>query len=321
MDELYIPENSYKPERGGKLPEKDQLLSLAIQYQNNNLHLLNNLTSIPEQQHLLENEYLPNFLLQHYDQHYETMQMALQQRALQQSHSSFIVTDVLIAQPTVINSVAIARGEYLVGSNHTHSYDNEQPQQPQRLDNFSISLKPVTNAEFLAFMQDNAYNNKSLWSDNGWQWLTEQSAKQLNMCPEHWREDKNGHWFGIDNDGHHHLKDDEVLYGINYFEAAAYAKWADARLPHEHEWEVAQNLGLLKETAQAWEWCDNLFYAYAGFKAFPYDTYSLPSFEQAHFVLKGGSRHTQETIKRPSFRNFFGADKRHIFAGLRLAYD
>ncbi len=248
------------------------------------------------------------------------MQMALQQRALKQTYSDYTVTNSLSACKPIINTADIEKASYLVGSNGSHCYDNEQPQFEHLLQPFSISTKPVTNSEYLTFMQDDAYQNKSLWSDEGWQWVTEHSSHAQTISPEHWREDKNGHWFGISDKGVHDLEASEPLYGINYYEACAYAKWCNARLPHEHEWETAHIKGLLQNTGQVWEWCDNLFYAYPGFKAFPYDGYSLPSFKEEHYTLKGGSQHTQENIKRPSFRNFFGPDKRHVFAGLRLIY-
>jgi len=99
-------------------------------------------------------------------------------------------------------------------------------------------------------------------------------------------------------------------------------------LPSEQEWEYAATFGAIaRESAQkegnplnekVWEWCANLFYPYPGFKAFPYDGYSAPWFG-THYVLRGGSRYTAACIQRPTFRNFYTADKRHIFAGLRLA--
>lgn len=248
------------------------------------------------------------------------MQMALQQRALKRTYSNYVVTNTLNACGPIINTVDIETDNYLIGSNTPHYYDNEQPQYEMPLQHFSVSTNPVSNGEYLSFMQDAAYQNKSLWSDDGWQWVNEYSSQPLTISPEHWRQDKKGHWFGISDEGAHDLKSSAPLYGINYYEACAYAKWCDARLPHEHEWEVAQKKGLLQHNGQVWEWCDNLFYAYPDFKAFPYDGYSMPSFEDEHYTLKGGSLHTQENIKRPSFRNFFAPDKRHVFAGLRLIY-
>jgi len=78
---------------------------------------------------------------------------------------------------------------------------------------------------------------------------------------------------------------------------------------------------LLHSTGGAWEWCANTFFPYEGFTAFPYERYSSPWFDENHYVLKGRSPFSGETVCQPSFRNFYQPEKRHIFAGLRLASD
>ncbi|MCK5335180.1 MAG: DinB family protein, partial [Gammaproteobacteria bacterium] len=127
LDQLYIPEKSYKPERGGKLPELKQLISMAVEYQKNNVQLLNNITTNSAKRYLLKDAYLQNFILQHYDQHYESMQMALQQRALKESYSGYRVTSPLRAQQPVENTIHIKQSEQTIGSDHVTSYDNERP--------------------------------------------------------------------------------------------------------------------------------------------------------------------------------------------------
>ena len=99
------------------------------------------------------------------------------------------------------------------------------------------------------------------------------------------------------------------------------AAWADARLPHEFEWEAAADLGLLQNIGYVWEWCSNALSPYPGFQAFPYDRYSTPWFDDHHLVLRGGSLYTDPGLRRNSFRNFFEPHVRHHFGGLRLAFD
>ncbi len=165
-------------------------------------------------------------------------------------------------------------------------------------------------------MQDGGYTREEYWGQAGLDWLRDSAVDH----PELWQRDPQGHWHGVGVRGAYDLAGDEPVSGINYFEASAYARWAGGKLPHEYQWEVACRLNMLHNTGRAWEWCENAFHPYAGFNPFPYDEYSTPWFDGNHYTLKGGSLYTRPQIKRPSFRNFYQPDKRHIFAGTRLVY-
>jgi iron(II)-dependent oxidoreductase len=175
----------------------------------------------------------------------------------------------------------------------------------------------VSNAEYLAFMEDGGYRRQALWSDAGWQWRARLSRPQ----PEHWCRDAAGDWLQLTPGDALPLPADGSLIGSSYFEAEAYATWAGGRLPHEYEWEAAAAQGLLQGVGTVWEWCGNRFHPYPGFRAFPYEGYSVPWFDGGHHVLRGGSSYTQPCLRRATFRNFYTADKRHIFAGCRVAFD
>ena len=316
LDKLYIPELSPKPERGKKLPDINQLIDRAKQQQHHSRQLLQQLPDKTTSQTLLKDNYIQDFIIQHYDQHYETMQMILLQRALKANYSDYQVTNILSASSETKDTINIAGGSYWVGSDLAASYDNERPRHNVSIERFSIAKNAVSNQQFLAFMHDQGYQNKRLWSEQGWHWLQQHGISS----PLHWKQDPQQHWFGVDANGAFDLAAEQAVSGISYYEACAFANWSNTRLAHEHEWEVAFASNQLEQTAIVWEWCQNRFYPYHGFKALPYDGYSSPWFQQPHFVLKGGSLHTQNNIKRSSFRNFFGPDKRHIFAGCRLAY-
>ena len=125
---------------------------------------------------------------------------------------------------------------------------------------------------------------------------------------------------GIGLNGPYELAADTAVHGINHYEASACAAWAGARLPHEYQWEAAHRSRQLDDVGRAWEWCANSFHPYNGFSAFPYEGYSTPWFDGTHYSLRGASLHTRPELRRASFRNFYTAEKRHIFAGLRLVY-
>lgn len=313
---LFTPELTPRPQRGPQLPPRAQLLDWAAAQFSDTLMRLANLTPPHRAHALLGDDYLPLFLLQHHTQHYETMLMVLTQRALQQIYPDYRARKGLIAAPDAGVIRTVPAGHYRIGGTPPLAFDNELPPQHAELGEFRIAAQPVSNAQYLAFMQAGGYDEARFWSAAGWTWRQTLESPR----PEHWRRDADGAWFGVGVQGPYDLTADAPLHGINYYEASAFARWAKARLPHEFQWEAAHRSGLLAGAGRAWEWCDNSFYPYDGFKPFPYERYSMPWFDGTHFTLRGGSLHTRPILQRPSFRNFYSADKRHIFAGLRLSF-
>ncbi len=314
--DYYTPPRTPKPERGPRLPRRDDLLAWAQELHDFNLHTLRNLRPEWRQHPLMENDYLLHFLIQHNSQHYETMLMVLTQKCLGDYRAETTQHTLLEAAAPADDRIDIPAGYYRIGGDRPVAYDNETPLQQADLGPFSIARHPVSNAEFLAFIEDNGYRRSELWSDKGQVWLQTSQVES----PDHWRQSDSGDWYGVGLRGAYDLAAGEPVSGINYYEASAYARWAGGRLPHEYQWEAACRVGVLEQTGRVWEWCQNTFHPYAGFSPFPYDEYSKPWFDDRHYSLKGGSLHTRPAIKRPSFRNFFEADKRHVFAGLRLVY-
>lgn len=314
---LYIPENYPKPERGPQLPKLKDLLSQVQEQQDENDIMLIEMIPPLSDHKLFQHEYIENFLIQHHAQHFETMNMILNQAALKVHQDNYQPKNIL--KPNTINTQheLIDAGEYEIGEDIPMAYDNEQPKFITHIESFKIASQPVSNAEYLKFIEDGGYQDQSLWSEEGWQWKQEHNIEH----PEHWRKNNNQQWFGIKHQGPFDLAADEPVYGICYYEASAFAKWAKARLPHEYEWETSAKQSRLHNSGLVWEWCNNIFFPYDGFKAFPYDGYSKPWFDDKHYVIRGASQYTRPEIRRASFRNFYNADKRHIFAGLRLVFD
>lgn len=268
---------------------------------------------------LLKNHFLGWFLLQHGEQHLETMQMVLQQRALAAEPEFNIPAIPFDGLDPVQPDLLVPAGGYEIGSSGILACDNEQTVHDQNLPAFFISKASVSNAEYLGFMQAEGYQRKEFWSDEGWLW----KSSSRHLAPDQWRLDEQNNWYCLSLDGAGEIKPNEAVSGLSWFEADAFARYAGARLPHEFEWEAAMKAdsALLASTGQAWEWCANTFFPYEGFKAFPYERYSTPWFDNKHYLLKGSSPFTGDTVRQPSFRNFYEPEKRHIFAGLRLACD
>lgn len=114
------------------------------------------------------------------------------------------------------------------------SFDNEQPAHEVLLRDFAIADRPVSNAEFRAFIEDDGYQRPELWLSEGWA-----TAKAGNWeAPGYWhRHGKD--WLVFTLHGMRSLRDGEPVCHVSLFEAAAYARWIGRRLPTEFEWEVA----------------------------------------------------------------------------------
>ncbi len=314
LKRLYIPEFSKKTLRGESLPDFYTLKNWSQELQQTNIRLL--IEHHLSDHHLAYDYFIIRFLIQHYAQHLETMQMVLQAKAI--SESINIISNTFSQAIQSKETITIPSGNYQIGNDRQgFFYDNELIEHDIKLDRFTITTNPVTNSDYLAFMNDQGYERIDLWPTSAHKWL----HQNLHKHPFHWQKNQDDKWSIVTTGSSQTLVDNEPVYGINWYEASAYAKWSKARLPHEYEWEVACKMNLLEQIGTAWEWCSNTFHAYPDFKAYPYEGYSLPYFDNNHYVLKGGSRFTQEEIKRPSFRNYYEPDKRHHFAGLRLAYD
>ncbi len=312
---LYTPDMTPRKNRGTQLPPRNALIDWATGLQSDNLmHLASD--TLPQEHALLTDDYLPLFLLQHHAQHYETMIMVLTQRALRVDYPDYRVSAPLLAAGKHGELRTVPAGHFCIGGAAPQAFDNELPPQHNEIGEFRIAAQPLSNGEYLAFMQAGGYSDTNLWSEAGWAWRQQHQV----TYPEHWRLDSNAAWYGIGLNGPYELAATAPVHGINHYEACACAAWAGARLPHEYQWEAAHRSHQLDDVGRVWEWCGNSFHPYNGFSAFPYEAYSTPWFDDTYFTLRGASLHTRPELRRASFRNFYTADKRHVFAGLRLVY-
>lgn len=198
------------------------------------------------------------------------------------------------------------------------AFDNEGPRHTTYLQPFEISDRLVTNGEWLVFMADGGYSKASLWLSDGWE-VVQQNGWS---APLYWQHDDQG-WRQMTLRGLEAVDPTAPVISISYYEAAAFAQWAGARLPTEAEWEAAAEAGLLEQVDNvAWQWTQSAYNAYPGFR--PADSavgeYN-GKFMINVMVLRGGASITPPGHARSTYRNFFGPDKRWMFSGLRLARD
>jgi hypothetical protein len=122
---------------------------------------------------LLHGGYVYRMVAQHEYQHNETILQALQ-----------LLDDPPYRAPRAIappegravdadgdGFVRFNGGRVEIGTDdRTAAYDNERPRHAVELRPFRIGAAPVTNGEYLRFMDDGGYDDERHWSDAGWKW-------------------------------------------------------------------------------------------------------------------------------------------------------
>jgi ergothioneine biosynthesis protein EgtB len=220
------------------------------------------------------------------------------------------------------------------------AYDNESPRHRALIPAFSLASRPVTNGEYIAFINDNGYARAELWLSLGWMTVNEQHWQS----PLYWVK-RDGKWWNFTLSGFRSVDENEPVTHVSYFEADAYANWAGARLPTEFEWEraaakidvegnfveseifhprptPASAEDLHQMFGDVWEWTRSAYAPYPGYRAAPgaLGEYN-GKFMCNQYVLRGGSCATSRSHIRRTYRNFFQPEKRWQFTGIRLARD
>jgi gamma-glutamyl hercynylcysteine S-oxide synthase len=196
--------------------------------------------------------------------------------------------------------VRIAGGTTALGAgDEGFAYDNERPRHAVEVATFEIARRPVTNGSWRHFAEGGGYERREWWSDEGWAWKEEYD---IGSCA-----------------GGAARPDDEPAVHVYWFEADAFARSREARLPTEAEWEKAATWDQLDATGMVWEWTSSGFEGYPGFVAHPYREYSEVFFGKGYRVLRGGSWAAHPRVATHTFRNWDLPERRQLFAGVRLA--
>jgi ergothioneine biosynthesis protein EgtB len=204
------------------------------------------------------------------------------------------------------------------------AFDNETPRHRVHLRPYRIADRLVTCGDYAQFMADGGYERVGLWLSDGW------AAVQAGgwKSPPYWipPEDPRApasHWQVFGLHGVRPLDPAAPVSQLSFYEAAAYAEWAGARLPTEAEWEAAFGApGITQMTGHLWQWTRSSYDPYPGFRpwAGAVGEYN-GKFMVGQLVLRGGSAATPEGHARPTYRNFFPPGARWQFSGVRLARD
>jgi gamma-glutamyl hercynylcysteine S-oxide synthase len=312
-----------------------------------------------EGRRLVDQGFAFGMIVQHEQQHDETI-MATHQ--LRQG------VPALSAEPpspprdhNLPREVLVPEGPFTMGTDvEPWALDNERPARSVHTPAYWIDTVPVSNAEFIAFIDSGGYDDPRWWMPEGW---AHRVSAALD-APLSWRREGAQWWrrrFGVDEP----VPPDEPVQHVCWYEADAYARWAGKRLPTESEWEKAARwdpatgrsrrypwgdadpearhanlggahlqpaavgsypdgaspLGVHQLIGDVWEWTASEFTRPPGFVAFPYREYSEVFFGDQYKVLRGGSWAADRSAVRGTFRNWDYPIRRQIFAGFRCARD
>ncbi len=235
-------------------------------------------------------------------------------------------------------------------THHLYGWDNEYGSLTCKVENFKVSKYLVSNGEFLEFVQNGGYENHKYWDNDGLLFLKHSNAKY----PRFWVKDKNGYKYRtltkiIDMPLNWPVD-------VNALEAHAFLRYISIRdnkkydLPTEAQWyrlyehakfkdvpdfdDTKANInlsyhvsacsvdrfehnGICDIVGNVWQWTKTPIGPFDGFKIhYAYDDFSTPTFDDKHFLIKGGSFIStgNEIMKhsRYAFRGHF-----HQHAGFR----
>ena len=306
-----------------QLPPQEHLLNWALELQENNLILLANpgqLKSHP----LLDNEHIPLRILQEYALRYEQLIAQLNQRAIGETVNPYQVVKELKAAKPSNDFVEMHGGHYRIGAKkNPQAMDNELPPQIVELSSYRIHENPVSNAEWLAFMQADGYTNKNFWTEQGWEWLQQSNVSN----PAYWKQDIMKRWFTVGLNGSSDLVAEDALSGISQHEATAYANWVSglggklsgAVVQHEYQWESCTRTNNIKRNQQVREWCSNEFHPYTGYIQ-PQNKEAQSDFSGDQQVIRSTSMHSSRVLERASYRYAADSGQRSMFSGTRLVF-
>lgn len=257
--------------------------------------------------------------LHHEQQHQELLLMDINHAmSLNPLRPSAYADHFLLAPAPTSTFVPFESGMTEAGSADGFCFDNEQPRHPVYLGEFSLATSLVSNASWLEFMDAGGYERPELWLSEGWAWVQREQV----ASPMYWSLDGN-EWLQHSLAGTAAVDRRLPVTHISFYEADAFARFSEARLPTEFEWEHAITSAASEFNGvfdACWQWTASAYLPYPGFR--PREGVISEyngKFMASQMVLRGASAFTPPGHARASYRNFFYPASRWMLSGLRLA--
>jgi len=201
---------------------------------------------------LLAEGFVYGMVVQHEHQHDETM---LATRQLMGANAAPL-DDISPPPPgdaVDASEVLVDAGSFVMGTSlEPWAYDNERPAHEVDVPAFWIDTTPVTNNAFAEFVAGGGYDDPRHWTKEGWEHREREGLEH----PEFWSREGDGSWSVLRFGEHTELRPDEPVQHVCWYEADAYARWANKRLPTEAEWEKAATVDR-EGTKRRYPWGDD----------------------------------------------------------------
>jgi gamma-glutamyl hercynylcysteine S-oxide synthase len=190
-------------------------------------------------------------VIRHEHQHNETMLQTIQLAHLsdyQLLSTRDEPTTSGLQATTGLELIEVPGGECMIGAGDDgFAYDNERPRHRTDVRAYLIGRTPITNASYLTFVEGGGYERREWWSDEGWSWKEEYDITR----PAGWTADLAAEWRP---NGLAPLDPQSPVVHVSWFEADAFARAHDARLPTEIEWEKAATWDQETGSARLYPW-------------------------------------------------------------------
>ena len=103
---------------------------------------------------------------------------------------------------------------------------NKERERIITIEAYYIGKYELTNLEYYQFLKDSGYSNRSVWSEESWQWISNFNRKE----PKFWSLDVDPPY---KNDPHSN-QDETPVHGITFYEAEAYCNWLSKKTGKEY---------------------------------------------------------------------------------------
>jgi iron(II)-dependent oxidoreductase len=198
---------------------------------------------------------LVELVLRHEQQHNETMLQTIQLAQL----SDYLLPGPPTATASATDQqpyggglelVEVPAGPCTIGAAaNGFAYDNERSRHRTDVRGYLIGHTPITNATYLTFVEGGGYERREWWSAEGWAWKEDYDITR----PQGWTADLRSEWRLHQLEP---LHPNRPVVHISWFEADAFARAHDLRLPTEIEWEKAATWDQELEAARLAPWGD-----------------------------------------------------------------